>query len=267
VASFLLDKSAAIWEDWPMSLTFANGRKALVTGAGRGIGRAIAMELARHGVAVACVSKNPASCGAVADEIVKTGGVAKAYPCDVADPAVVKLTCEMVAKEMGPMDILVNNAGITADGMFARMTDEAWNSVLQTNLNSVFYFSRALVMGMAKARWGRIINMASVIGLIGNAGQANYAAAKAGIMGLTKSIAKEVGSRGVTVNAVCPGFIATDMTEKLPEEIKSAILAQIPMKRLGAPEEVAHLVAFLASEEAAYITGQSLAVDGGMVTA
>jgi 3-oxoacyl-[acyl-carrier protein] reductase len=250
-----------------MSLTFATGRKALVTGAGRGIGRAIALELARHGVEVACVSKNPASCGAVADEIVKAGGKAKSYPCDVSDVAAVKAVCEAITKGMGSIDILVNNAGITADGMFARMTDEAWSSVLNTNLNSVFYFSRALVMGMAKARWGRIINMASVIGLVGNAGQANYAAAKAGVMGLTKSIAKEVGARGVTVNAICPGFIATDMTDKLPEEIKTAILGQIPMKRLGTAEEVAHLVAFLASEEAAYITGQSMAVDGGMVTA
>jgi 3-oxoacyl-[acyl-carrier protein] reductase len=250
-----------------MSLTFAAGRKAIVTGAGRGIGRAIALELAKHGVEVACVSKNPASCGAVADEIVKNGGKAKAYPCDVSDSAVVKLTCEMIAKEMGNIDILVNNAGIVADGMFARMTDEAWNSVLQTNLNSVFYFSKALVMSMAKSRWGRIVNIASVIGLVGNAGQANYAAAKAGIMGLTKSLAKEFAPRSITVNAVCPGFIATDMTDKLSDEIKEGILTQVPMKRLGTPEEVANVVAFLASEEAGYVTGQSIPVDGGMVTA
>jgi 3-oxoacyl-[acyl-carrier protein] reductase len=248
-----------------MSLTF-NNRRALVTGAGRGIGRAIALELSKQGVAVACLSKNEASCGAIAGEITQSGGKAAAFPCDVSNPIAIKEVCDKILKEFGPIDILVNNAGITADGMLFRMSDEAWNSVIGTNLNSVFHFSRNLAFGMTKNRWGRIINIASVIGLIGNAGQANYAAAKAGVMGLTKSIAKEVGSRRITANAVCPGFIQTDMTDKLTAEQKAGIMNWIPLKRMGAPEEVAHLVMFLASEEAGYITGQSLCIDGGMVT-
>ena len=184
----------------------------------------------------------------------------------MSNPAAIKEACDKISKEFGPIDILVNNAGITADGLLFRMSDEAWNSVISTNLNSVFHFSKNLVFGMTKNRWGRVINIASVIGLIGNAGQANYAAAKAGVLGLTKSIAKEVGSRSITVNAVCPGFIQTDMTDKLTPEQKAGILNWIPLKRMGTAEEIAHLVTFLASEEAGYITGQSLAIDGGMVT-
>jgi 3-oxoacyl-[acyl-carrier protein] reductase len=249
-----------------MPLTF-NNRRALVTGAGRGIGHAIALELAKNGVAVACLSKNESSCEGVAQEILKSGGSAKPFTCDVADPSAIKLSCEKMKQEFGPIDILVNNAGITADGPFFRMPDEAWNSVVATNLSSVFHFSKILSYRMARSQWGRIINIASVIGLIGNVGQANYAASKAGVLGLTKSLAKEIGSRGITVNAVCPGFIPTDMTNKLAPEQKANILKGIPLNRMGSPEEVAYLVAFLASEEAAYITGQSLAIDGGMVTA
>jgi len=249
-----------------MSLTFTN-RRALVTGAGRGIGRAIALELAKQGVAVACLSKNEASCGTVAGEIVKAGGKAAAFPCDVSDAAAVKAVCNKITAEFGPIDILVNNAGITADGLLFRMSDDAWNSVIQTNLSSVFFFGKTLGFGMTKNRWGRIINISSVTGLMGNAGQSNYAAAKAGVLGLTKSMAKEMASRGITVNAVCPGFIQTDMTDKLTDEQKAGILTWVPLKRLGTPDDVAHLVAFLASEEAGYITGQSLAVDGGMVMA
>jgi len=176
-------------------------------------------------------------------------------------------TCKLIAKDCGAIDIQFNNGGISADGMMARMTDEAWNSVLQTNLSSVFYFSRALAMPMAKGRWGRIINISSVIGLTGNAGQANYSAAKAGVLGLTKSMAKEMASRGITVNAICPGFITTDMTDKLTEEQKAAILKYIPLARMGTSDDIAKMTAFLASEEAGYITGQSIAVDGGMVMA
>lgn len=249
-----------------MSLSFKN-RRALVTGAGRGIGRAIALELAKNGVAVACLSRNEASCGAIAEEITKNGGKAAAFACDISDPSQIKATCDKISQSFGPIDILVNNAGITADGMLFRMSDDAWNSVLATNLSSVFHFSKILGFGMSKNRWGRIINISSVIGLMGNAGQANYAAAKAGVLGFTKSMAKEVGARGVTVNAVCPGFIQTDMTDKLSAEQREAILEYVPLKHLGSPEDVAHLVAFLASEEAGYITGQSLAIDGGMVMA
>lgn len=242
-----------------------NSRRALVTGAGRGIGRAIALALAKHGVAVACLSKSLSSCGAVAEEIVKNGGTANAYACDVANSAEVKATCEKITKEFGHIDILINNAGITADGMLFRMSDEAWESVIDTNLTSVFHFSKILGFPMSKNRWGRIINISSVIGLTGNAGQANYSAAKAGVLGLTRSMAKELGPRGVTVNAVCPGFIATDMTEKLTDDQKKGILTMVPLGRMGQSDDIAHLVTYLASEEAGYITGQSLAIDGGMV--
>ncbi|MGA1204563.1 MAG: 3-oxoacyl-ACP reductase FabG [Opitutales bacterium] len=247
-----------------MKLTF-NNRKALVTGAGRGIGKGIADELARQGVHVICVSQNPASCGAAADAIKANGGSAEAHAVDVADGDAVQALADQLIKDHGVIDILVNNAGITRDMLVMRMKNEEWDAVIRTNLNSCFYWSRALMPTMARNRWGRVINISSVIGLMGNAGQANYAAAKAGIFGLTMSLAREFAKRSITVNAVAPGFIRTDMTEVLNEEVTKQILQQIPLKRLGEVADIANMVAYLASEESGYITGQTFTVDGGMV--
>lgn len=247
-----------------MELTFSN-RKAVVTGAGRGIGKGIAEELAAQGVHVICVSQNPASCGAAAQAIQATGGSAEAHACDVGDAAAVQALCEQLLKTHGCIDILVNNAGITRDTLLMRMKDSEWDDVLRTNLSSSFYWSRALMQTMARQRWGRVINISSVIGLMGNAGQANYAAAKAGLLGLTKTLAREFAKRNITVNAVAPGFIQTDMTGHLSEEITAAILQQVPLKRLGEVRDIAKMVTYLCAEEAGYITGQTFTVDGGMV--
>jgi len=244
-------------------MTFTH-RTALVTGAGRGIGKAIAENLAAKGVRLICVSKNPASCGAVADAINAAGGSAVARAIDVADgPAVEAASAELI-KEFGPIDILVNNAGITRDGLLARMSEEDWNAVIQTNLSSAFHWTKAIGWPMCRSRWGRIVNISSVSGIIGNPGQANYAAAKAGLIGFTKTVAKEFARRKVTANVVAPGFIQTDMTADLSEEVQKGIADFIPMRRFGHAEDIAHATAFLCSEEAAYITGQVFSVDGGM---
>jgi 3-oxoacyl-[acyl-carrier protein] reductase len=244
-------------------MTF-NNRTALVTGAGRGIGKAIAETLAKNGVNVICVSKSPESCGAVAAAITATGGKAKAVPVDVSDGAAVAKAAESLLAEYGKIDILINNAGITRDGLIARMSEADWNAVLQTNLTGAFYWTKAIGWPMCRARYGRIVNIASVVGLVGNAGQANYAAAKGGLIAFTKSIAKEFAKRGVTANAVAPGFIKTDMTAVLGEEIQKAAAGLIPMQRFGDPADIAAATAFLCSEEANYITGQVFTVDGGM---
>jgi 3-oxoacyl-[acyl-carrier protein] reductase len=244
-------------------MTF-NNRTALVTGAGRGIGKAIAEVLAKNGVNVICVSKSAESCGAVAAAITASGGKAKAVPVDVSNGVAVTKAAEALLAEYGKIDILVNNAGITRDGLIARMSEDDWNAVIQTNLTSAFHWSKAIGWPMCRARYGRIVNIASVVGLVGNAGQANYAAAKGGMIAFTKSIAKEFARRNVTANVVAPGFIKTDMTAVLNEEVQKAATGLIPMQRFGEAADIAHATAFLCSEEANYITGQVFTVDGGM---
>lgn len=247
-----------------MRPTFEN-RIALVTGAGRGIGRSIALSLAQEGVHVICVSRTEKTCGAVAEEIRQAGGKAEALAVDVANSAAVAEAGKTLLEKHEHIDLLVNNAGITKDGLVLRMSDEAWDDVLRTNLSSSFYWVKSLAYGMARKRFGRIVNISSVVGLMGNAGQANYAASKAGLIGFTKSIAREFASRNVTCNVVAPGFISTDMTNILNEEQSKAVLDKVPLKRLGTPDEVASLVTYLCSDQAAYITGQVFTIDGGMV--
>lgn len=240
---------------------------AVVTGASRGIGRAIALKFAGAGADVVCVARSVENSKKVADEITALGRKAWAYGVDVADPKAVSATAETILKDTGKVDILVNNAGVTKDGLLMRMSDEDWDAVLNTNLRGAFAFTKAFSRHLLGQRSGRIINVASVIGLMGNAGQANYAASKAGLIGFTKSIAREFASRGITVNALAPGFIETDMTAVLNEQTKTAILGNIPMKALGKVDDIAAAALFLASPGARYITGQVLAVDGGMVMA
>jgi 3-oxoacyl-[acyl-carrier protein] reductase len=239
---------------------------AVVTGAGRGIGHAIALRLAREGARVASVSRSDANAERTAGEInAGRAETAKAYAVDVADHAAVQQTAAHILEDFGRVDILVNNAGVTRDGLTMRMSPEDWDTVLNTNLKGAFNFTQALMRPMIKQRSGRIINISSITGLTGNAGQANYAASKAGLIGLTKSLARELASRSITVNAVAPGFIVTDMTDALPEDVRKTILAKIPAAKFGEVEDIAAAVAFLASAEAKYITGQVLTVDGGMV--
>jgi len=238
------------------------GRVALVTGSTRGIGRAIAEALAAAGAQVAIVGRDAAKAEAVAAEI---GGGAKGFGCDIGDATAVTALVEAVEGAFGACDILVNNAGITKDNLMLRMKDEDWDAVLDTNLKAAFVAIRAVQRGMMKRRWGRIINIASVVGLMGNKGQANYAASKAGLIGLSKSVAKELASRNILCNVVAPGFIRTDMTDAMAPEAVEALSAAIPLERLGTPADVAGVVAFLASDRAAYLTGQVIPVDGGLV--
>lgn len=243
-----------------------DGKTALVTGASRGIGRAIALRLAAEGARVAInYAGNVKAAEEVKAAIEAAGGTAILCRADVADSAAVEAMVADVAEEFGAIDILVNNAGITRDTLLMRMKDEDFAKVLDTNLKGVFYCTKAVAKLMMKKRAGRIVNMASVVGLVGNAGQTNYAAAKAGVIGFSKSAAKELASRGITVNAVAPGFIGTDMTADLPESVKEKALSDIPLGRAGQPEDVANAVLFLASDQASYITGQVVHVDGGMV--
>jgi 3-oxoacyl-[acyl-carrier protein] reductase len=241
------------------------GEIALVTGASRGIGAAIADLLAARGARVVGTATTDAGAAAIDARLSANGGAGRRL--DVTDGASVEALVESIAKEFGLVSILVNNAGITRDQLLMRMKDEDWNAILDTNLTSVYRTSKAVMRGMMKAKKGRIISIASVIGLTGNAGQANYAAAKAGIIAFSKSLAKEIGSRGITVNVVAPGFIETDMTNALPEAQKAALLGQIALGRLGGPADIAEAVAFLASPAAAYVTGETLHVNGGMYMA
>ena len=238
---------------------------AVVTGAGRGIGRAIALKFAAEGADVVCVSRTVENSEKVATEVRALGRKAWAFAVDVADGAAVAAAAEKILAETGRVDILVNNAGVTRDGLLMRMSEADWDTVLDTNLKGAFLFTKAFARPFIKQRSGRIINVASVIGLIGNAGQCNYAASKAGLLGFTMSTARELASRGITVNALAPGFIETDMTAGLSEELKTGLLKQIPLNSLGQPEDIAHAALFLASPGARYVTGQVLTVDGGMV--
>lgn len=242
-----------------------DGKVAVVTGGARGIGRAVCERLSAEGAAVVVVNRSPAALDAVVADLKGRGREALAVVADVAKAADVETLCARTLEAFGRADILVNNAGVTRDGLLLRMSEADWDAVLDTNLKGAFLCIKEFTRTMMKQRWGRVVNVGSVIGLIGNAGQANYAASKAGLLGLTKAVAKELASRHITVNAVAPGFIETAMTDALGEKVRTALLAQIPLGRLGSPEDVAHAVAFLCSDEAAYITGQVLAVDGGMV--
>lgn len=241
---------------------------ALVTGAGRGIGRAVARRLAADGCAVAVNYRSSAEAAqALVEEIKAGGGTAQAFAGDVSRPEDVKKLFEDVKAAFGPVEILVNNAGRTQDGLLMRMKDTDWDNVLDADLKSVFLCTREAIRNMVRAKWGRIINISSVVGLTGNPGQANYGAAKAGVIGFSKCVAREYAAKGVTVNCVAPGYIATDMTNVLPDAAKQAILAGIPQGAQGAPEDVANAVSFFASDASSYITGQVLAVDGGMTMA
>ena len=240
-------------------------RVAIVTGASRGIGKAIALDLARQGATVIGTATSEAGAEAIALYFSEEGLQGHGRVLDVTQPEQIEALVSWVNETVGVPTILVNNAGITRDNLLMRMKDEEWQAIIETNLTSVYRMSKAVLRGMMKQRWGRIISIASVVGVMGNAGQTNYAAAKAGIMGFSKSLAREVGPRGITVNVVAPGFIDTDMTRALPEAQREALLSQIPLQRLGAPEDIAQAVSFLASEGAGYITGQTLNVNGGMV--
>lgn len=241
-----------------------SGQTALVTGASRGIGKEIALALGRAGAKVACIARNEEKLRETADEIVSAGSTAVIYACDVTDSAAVQKVVDAVVEDWGQLDIVVNNAGITRDTLIPRMSDEDWDDVISTNLRSVFLFTRAATQVMMRRRSGRIINISSVSGIMGNPGQSNYSASKAGIIGLTRSVARELASRKVTVNAICPGFIATEMTDALGPAVQDEVKKRVPAKRLGESNEIADAVLYLASDSAAYLTGQILTLDGGL---
>ncbi|MEX0792799.1 MAG: 3-oxoacyl-[acyl-carrier-protein] reductase [Pirellulaceae bacterium] len=245
----------------PVDLT---GKTAIVTGASQGIGLRIALALGSRGAKVACVARNAEKLAETVAAIEAAGGTAVAYSCDVSQRESVEEVVDKVAESWEKIDILVNNAGVTRDNLLPRMTDEEWDTVIDTNLRGMFLFTRAASKFMMRARYGRIINMSSVSGLIGNPGQTNYSASKAGMIGFTRSLSRELAGRKVTINAVCPGFIESDMTKALGPAIEDEVKKRIPAKRMGRPEEIADAVLFLASEHATYITGQVLTVDGGM---
>ncbi len=242
------------------------GKVALVTGASRGIGREIAIQLAKAGAKVAVnYSGSEAKANEVVDQIKADGGEAFAIQANVSNAESVDVMVKEVISQFGALDILVNNAGITRDNLLMRMKEEEWDAVINTNLKGVFICTKAVTRQMMKQRKGRIINIASIVGVCGNPGQANYVAAKAGVIGLTKTTAKELSSRNITVNAIAPGFITTDMTDELSEDVKNEMLKQIPLARFGNPSDIANVVRFLAADESSYITGQTIHVDGGMV--
>jgi len=240
------------------------GKVALVTGASRGIGSEIAKQLAQAGAAVACVATSQTNAQGTVDAITAAGGKASPFGCDVSDMQAVKQTVAEATETLGPPTILVNNAGVARDTLMMRMSEEDWDRVLDVNLKGAFNCIKACQKGMMKARWGRIVNVSSIVGLHGAAGQANYAASKAGLIGLTLAVAKELGSRNVTCNAVAPGFIETDMTAEISQEVRDHVTSQAPLARLGSPEDIAPLVVFLCGDQASYITGQTLTVDGGL---
>ena len=248
-----------------MSDPLLAGQIALVTGASRGLGQAIALKLAAEGAAIAALARSDDALKSTLDKIRAGGGTAEGFAVDVSDGAATDAVVEKVLNRFTKVDILVNNAGVTRDGLLARMTVEAWDTVIDTNLKGAFNLTRTVGRAMVRARTGRIVNISSVIGLMGNAGQANYAASKAGLIGFTKSVAREFASRGITCNVICPGFIETDMTRELGEDLRKKLLERIPLQRFGQPEDVAGVVGFLCSPAANYITGQVLTVDGGMV--
>ena len=247
------------------SSKFLTDKVALVTGASRGLGKAIAVALAAEGASIAAVARSEEALKEMLETIRASGGVAEPFAVDVSDGAAVEAVVEKVSTRFQHVDVLVNNAGVTRDGLLMRMKSEDWDAVINTNLKGAFNFTKPVGRLMVKQRAGRIINISSVIGLMGNAGQANYAASKAGLIGFSKSVAREFASRNITCNVICPGFIETDMTKELNDELRKKLMERIPLQRLGQPEDIAGVVAFLTSPAANYITGQILTVDGGMV--